>query len=354
MNDSFYSAIVDHQATAILVLSESFEVEYMNSAAEAMFNTSCKQAEGIVLPTILEGEHSSFFRRIEHTLKTGESWTEHERTFRTLGNNKFTVDCSISVIEHAGKNKALLEIVALDRQLRIFKENHLLKEHQATRSMLRGMAHEIKNPLGGLRGAAQLLQDELPDEELTEYTQIIIKEADRLHKLVDRMLGPNMVPNKATHNIHEVLQYVHDLVSAEANEGITFKRDYDPSIPPVYIDRDLLVQAILNITKNAIRAVSTAGEIVFQTRVLRNYTIGDTVHKLVACISIIDDGPGVPEDITAQIFFPMVSGRTDGSGLGLAISQMLINQHDGLIEFDSVPGRTEFKILLPIDSEIKI
>ena len=249
MKDSFYSEIVDQQATAILVLNEKFEVEYMNSAAEAMFNTSCKQVEGIVLSSLLEGEHQNFFGRIEHTLKTGGSWTEHERTFRTLGNKKVTVDCSISPIELDGANMALLEIVALDRQLKIFKENHLLKEHKATRSMLRGMAHEIKNPLGGLRGAAQLLQDELPDEELTEYTQIIIKEADRLHKLVDRMLGPNMVPNKAVQNIHEVLQYVHDLVSVEVNEGINFRRDYDPSIPMVYIDRDLLVQAILNITK---------------------------------------------------------------------------------------------------------
>ena len=326
----------------------------MNSAAEAMFNTSCKQVEGIVLSALLEDEHSKFFKRIKHTLTTGESWTEHERTLRTVGNKKLTVDCSICPIEIAGAKKALLEIVALDRQLKIFKENHLLKEHKATRSMLRGMAHEIKNPLGGLRGAAQLLQDELPDQELTEYTQIIIKEADRLHKLVDRMLGPNMVPNKAAHNIHEVLQHVVSLVAAEANQGIEFKRNYDPSIPLLYIDRDLLVQAILNITKNAVRAVSSSGEILFKTRVLRSYTIGDVFHKLVACVSIIDDGPGVPEEITAQIFFPMVSGQTNGSGLGLAISQMLINQHGGLIEFDSIPGRTEFRILLPIDSELQI
>lgn len=351
MKDSFYASIVGHQSTAILVLNKSFEVEYMNSAAEAMFNTSCNQAEGIVLSTMLVDEHSNFFGRINDTLNKGQSWTDHERTFRTAGKKEFTVDCSISPLEFDGAPKALLEIIGLDRQLKIFKENHLLKEHKATRSMLRGMAHEIKNPLGGLRGAAQLLQDELPNKELTEYTQIIIKEADRLHKLVDRMLGPNMVPNKVEHNIHEVLQYVHGLVSAEAKDNIQFRIDYDPSIPLVYIDRDLLVQAILNITKNAIRAVGDEGEITIKTRVLRSYTIGNVFHKLVVCVSVIDNGPGVPEDITAQIFFPMVSGQTDGSGLGLAISQMLINQHGGLIEFDSIPGRTEFKVLLPIDSE---
>ena len=352
MKDSFYSSIVDHQATAVLVLNKNFKVEFMNSAAEAIFNTSCNQAAGIELSTLLEDEHNNFFERIENTLNNGQSWTEHERTFRIPGNKEFTVDCSISPIEVDGVRAALLEIISLDRQLKIFKENHLLKEHKATRSMLRGMAHEIKNPLGGLRGAAQLLQDELPNKELTEYTQIIIKEADRLHKLVDRMLGPNMVPKKATHNIHEVLQYVYGLVSVEANDGVQFRIDYDPSIPPVFIDRDLLVQAILNITKNAIRAINNTGEIIFKTRVLRSYTIGDVLHKLVTCVSIIDDGPGVPEDITAQIFFPMVSGQTNGTGLGLAISQMLINQHGGLIEFESIPGRTEFKILIPIDSEL--
>ena len=352
MNDSFYSSVVDHQSTAILVLNNSFEVEYMNSAAETLFNTSCTRAEGIPLSTMLVDEHSNFFERVQHTLNKEQSWTEHERTFRTTANREITVDCTISPMEFNGVRKALLEIVALDRHLKIFKESHLLKEHQATRSMLRGMAHEIKNPLGGLRGAAQLLQDELPNDELTEYTQIIIKEADRLHKLVDRMLGPNMIPNKIPHNIHEVLHYVYGLVSAEVKEDVQFCIDYDPSIPLINFDRDLLVQAVLNITRNAIRAISKSGEIIFKTRILRSYTIGNKVHKLVACISIIDNGPGVPEDITTQIFFPMVSGQSDGSGLGLAISQMLINQHDGLIEFDSIPGRTEFKILLPIDSEL--
>ena len=352
MKDSFYSSVVDHQSTAIIVLNDKFEVEYMNSAAEALFNTSSARAEGISLSTMLGDEHSNFFERVQHTINKEQSWTEHERTFRTLDNKEITVDCSINPIKIEGTHKALLEIVSLDRQLKIFKESLLLKEQQATRSMLRGMAHEIKNPLGGLRGAAQLLQDELPSNELTEYTQIIIKEADRLHKLVDRMLGPNMVPKKLPHNIHEVLHHVYGLVSAEVQDDVSFRIDYDPSIPLIKFDRDLLVQAVLNITRNAIRAINKSGEIIFKTRILRSYTIGNTVHKLVACISIIDDGPGVPEELTAQIFFPMVSGQTDGSGLGLAISQMLINQHDGLIEFNSVPGRTEFRILLPIDSDL--
>lgn len=351
MKDNFYSSIVDHQTTAILVLNEDVEVEFMNSAAEALFNTSCKRAAGISLPSMLVDDHANFFARVRNTFEKETSWTEHERTFRTMGNKEITVDCSISPINIDGMRKALLEIVALDRQLKIFKETDLIREHEATRNMLRGMAHEIKNPLGGLRGAAQLLQEELPNNELTEYTQIIIKEADRLHKLVDRMLGPNIVPNKIPQNIHEVLQHVYSLVSAEIKDNIHFRIDYDPSIPLINLDADLLVQAVLNITRNAIRAVGEEGEITFKTRVLRSYTIGNNMHKLVACISVIDDGPGVPEEITTQIFFPMISGQTEGSGLGLAISQMLINQHDGLIEFESSPGYTEFKILLPINGE---
>ena len=348
MKDSFYSTIVDHQATAILLVNEIGKVEYMNSAAEAIFNTSNRQAMGIPLHEFLVTE-DDLIDRVQETLRHGQSWSEHERTIRISVDNQITVDCFINPVDIDGSNKALLEINTLDRQLKILKDNHLLKEHKATRSMLRGMAHEIKNPLGGLRGAAQLLQHELDDEELIEYTQIIIKEADRLHKLVDRMLGPNMVPNKVPQNIHEVMQHVYSLVSVEANSDTSFRIDYDPSIPKICFDRDMVVQAVLNITRNAIRAIDGSGEIIFKTRVLRRHTIGDKFHKLVACLSIIDNGPGVPEELTAEIFFPMVSGQTDGSGLGLAISQMLINQHGGLIEFDSVPGRTEFRILLPIE-----
>ena len=161
-----------------------------------------------------------------------------------------------------------------------------------------------------------------------------------------------MVPNKMPHNIHEVLQHVYNLVSAEVKQGIKIENDYDPSIPLINIDRDLLVQAVLNITRNAVKAIGETGSVIFKTRILRHYTIAKKFNKLVACISIIDDGPGIPEEITSQIFFPMVSGQNDGTGLGLAISQLLINQHDGSIEFDSKPGRTEFRILLPIEMKI--
>lgn len=348
MKESFYSSIVDYQTTAILLLNAQCELEYMNSAAEAVFSMSSKRAEGIAFSSMFVSENDGFYARLNESISKRQSWTEHECVLRVADDKEITANCTINPVLFDADEKVLVEIVTLDRQLKILKESHLLKEHQATRSMLRGMAHEIKNPLGGLRGAAQLLESELEDEELTEYTGIIIKEADRLHKLVDRMLGPNMVPNKMDHNIHEVLHHVYSLVTADEHKNIRFRIDYDPSIPMISFDRDLLVQAILNITRNAIRAIDDDGEIIFKTRVLRRYTINGVAHKLVACISVIDNGPGISEDIAAKIFFPMVSGQTDGTGLGLAISQMLINQHDGLIEFDSVKGKTEFKVLLPI------
>ena len=338
-----------HQSTAILILNTKCELEFMNPAAEAIFSVSSKRAKGLAFSSLLVDKNIEFIDRMQDSIRKGQSWTEHECQIKVPDQKEITVNCTINLVNIEDKKKVLMEIIPLDRQLKILKENHLLKEHQATRSMLRGMAHEIKNPLGGLRGAAQLLEAELGNEDLKEYTGIIIKEADRLHKLVDRMLGPNMVPNKIMHNIHEVLHHVYSLVSVEENKNINFRIDYDPSIPMISFDRDLLVQAILNITRNAIRAVDKSGEVTFKTRVLRRHTINGKFYKLAACLSVIDNGPGISEEIAAKIFFPMVSGQNDGAGLGLAISQMLINQHDGLIEFDSQPGKTEFRVMLPIE-----
>ncbi|MBD3619553.1 MAG: PAS domain-containing sensor histidine kinase, partial [Chromatiales bacterium] len=200
-----------------------------------------------------------------------------------------------------------------------------------------------------LRGAAQLLENELDDEELKEYTRIIIGEADRLQNLVDRMLGPNSLPRIREINIHEVLEHVRSLVGVEAPPDVHLVTDYDPSIPPVAGDRDQLIQVVLNLVRNAVHAVGDTGTITLRTRVQRQYTIGQTRHKLVASIDVIDDGPGIPEEIREKVFFPMVSGKAEGTGLGLSIAQSLINQHGGLIEYESRPGRTQFTILLPVE-----
>jgi two-component system nitrogen regulation sensor histidine kinase GlnL len=213
---------------------------------------------------------------------------------------------------------------------------------------VRGLAHEIKNPLGGLRGAAQLLERELPDEALTEYTQIIIEEADRLQNLVNNMLGPNRVPEMKSVNIHQILERVYHLVKAEAGLRLTINRDYDPSIPPIVGDMDQLIQAFLNILRNGVKAAGSRGVLGITTRILRQFTIGNIQHRLVVSVEIEDNGPGIPKELQERIFFPMVTGG-DGIGLGLSIAQTLINRHHGLIEFNSKPGQTVFRVLLPLE-----
>ena len=349
MNPELFATILDYQTTSILILNDNFQVEYMNPAAEELFGVSKQRASDETISSLMWVENAQLLNRLHENLGDQGAWTERGRILKLTQDKEVTINCTVNQISADEHKKLLIEIVPLDRHLKIIKESHLLKEHQATRTMLRGMAHEIKNPLGGLRGAAQLLEGELEDKELTEYTEIIIKEADRLHKLVDRMLGPNNIPNKAAHNIHEVLHHVYRVLSTKTNEKVDFRIDYDPSIPLLHFDRDMLVQAVLNIAGNALRAISHEGELVFKTRVLLRHTLNGTLYRMVACMSIIDSGPGVPEEIATKIFFPMVSGQTEGTGLGLAISQMLINQHGGLIEFDSVPGRTEFRVMLPIE-----
>jgi len=213
------------------------------------------------------------------------------------------------------------------------------------------LAHEIKNPLGGLRGAAQLLDLELDDPDLKEYTQIIIDESDRLQGLMDKMLGPNKLPDKKALNIHEVLERVRQLVQAESSGNLIIKHDYDPSIPDIHGDKDQLIQAILNIARNAVQAMDGKGNIIFKTRIHRQMSIGRKRYKLAVKCDIIDNGPGIDADMISKIFYPMITGRAEGTGLGLSIAQALINQHNGLIECNSETGNTVFSIFLPVETD---
>jgi two-component system nitrogen regulation sensor histidine kinase GlnL len=224
-----------------------------------------------------------------------------------------------------------------------------LSQHQAAQALIRGLAHEIKNPLGGLRGAAQLLERELPDAALREYTRIIIDEADRLQSLMNRMIGPHLMPRRTQVNIHDVLEHVRGLILAEHPRGPSVRRDYDPSIPDFIADQDRLIQAFLNLARNAAAATGADGRIELKTRVLRQFTIGNRLHRLVLQAQVRDDGPGIPDEIRDRIFFPMVSGHPGGTGLGLSIAQELINQHGGLIEYESRPGDTAFFVYLPLE-----
>jgi two-component system nitrogen regulation sensor histidine kinase GlnL len=250
--------------------------------------------------------------------------------------------------------KLLLEIEDITQHRRLTRENALLAQLGGSRLMVRQLAHEIKNPLGGLRGAAQLLERELLDPSLREYTRVIISEADRLTNLLDSMLGPGRPPAKQQVNVHELLERVYHLLRSEAPAGVTIDRDYDPSLPALAVDPNHIIQAMLNLGRNALHALSSVGvkspRLVLRTRAATSVSIGARRHRLVASIQFEDNGPGVLSEIRDTIFYPLVSGRSDGTGLGLGIAQDLVSRHGGLIEFDSAPGRTIFVIFLPMDS----
>lgn len=341
--------LLENLTTAVIVLDDRLRIDYMNPSAEMLFELSLGRALGLGIDALVR-DGDGLRAQLQESLRSGRPFTEREHVLVLAHGRETTVDMTVTpVTETHQPRRLLLELVQVDRQLRISREESLLSQHTASRALVRGLAHEIKNPLGGLRGAAQLLEKELPDPSLHEYTRVIIGEADRLQGLVDRMLGPSSVPRKQPVNVHEVLEHVRSLVCAEAPPGVRVETDYDPSIPDLAADRDLLVQAVLNIVRNALQAVGEAGTIVLRTRVLRQYTIGQVRHKLVARIQIVDDGPGIPTEVRERVFYPMVSGRDGGTGLGLSIAQSLINQHGGLIECTSRPGRTVFSLLIPLE-----
>ncbi|MDH3637538.1 MAG: nitrogen regulation protein NR(II), partial [Gammaproteobacteria bacterium] len=239
-------------------------------------------------------------------------------------------------------------LTPIDRLLQRVKEENHLDQHAANQAVLRGLAHEIKNPLGGLRGAAQLLDGELPNRELREYTRIIIHEADRLSTLVDRMMGSYKPIQSVALNVHEVLEHIRKLILVDIQEGLNIERDYDPSLPEIIGDRDQLVQAVLNIVRNAVQALEQQGSIRLRTRIERNPMFGRIRHRHGIRVDIEDDGPGVPRELTDQIFYPLVTGRAEGTGLGLSIAQDIVAKHGGYIEFTSKPGHTRFSMVLPV------
>jgi two-component system nitrogen regulation sensor histidine kinase GlnL len=329
--------------TAVIVLNESLQLTYLNPAAENMFEISRRQVQGQDWPQIMHAD-ASLIERLRNASRAQEPFTERELELRTTSGQRMTVDCTVTPMV---SGDLLLEIVQVDRHLRIAHEEHLLVQQRAARDLMRGMAHEIKNPLGGLRGAAQLLESELENPEHKEYTRVIIGEADRLTNLVDRMLGPNNLPDNREINIHEVLEHVRSLVNAERYPNLVLKTEYDPSIPNFMADSELLVQAMLNLVRNAAQGGATI--ITLRSRTQRQFTIGQTRYKLVIRIDIIDNGPGIPADLQSKIFYPMVTSRAEGTGLGLSIAQSLINQHAGIIEFTSEPGNTVFTVFLPLE-----
>jgi len=334
-------------ATAVLLLDERLHVTYANPAAETLLAHGRKHLVGAPLAKALPG-NEAFLARLAQAVASDGGFSDNELALE-LGGQSTMLHCVAVPVDEEGA-RLLIELRELDQQIRIAREAKLLEQQQANRELIRNLAHEIKNPLGGIRGAAQLLERELPDPDLREFTQVIVKETDRLQSLMNRMLTPHRLPQIEMLNVHEVIERVRSLLLAEYPEGLAVRRDYDVSLPDFPGDKESLLQAILNVARNAAQAMAGRGEIVLRTRIARQVTIARTRYRHAVSVEIEDNGPGIPDELAGKVFFPLVSGREGGTGLGLSLAQNYVHQHHGLIEFESTPGSTRFTILLPVRS----
>lgn len=341
---NFAAPSLDLLATAVLIADERQCIRYLNPAAENLLGVSARHALEQPLTQTL-GECTDLVRILESALREGISFTEHDLHLHLPGQS-LTLSVTVTPLD-AVPGSAVLELCAAGGGARIAREEQVMAQSQASQTLLRQLAHEIRNPLGGIRGAAQLLEAELEDSDLKEYTQVIIQETNRLQSLLDRLLAPAKRPVIQAVNIHEVLERVRSLLLAE-HPRLEIRRDYDLSLPDLQGDPEQLIQAALNIARNGAQALEGAGRIVLRTRVARQVTLAMKRWKLALRVDVIDNGPGIPEEMRDQIFFPLISGREGGSGLGLTLAQTLVQRHEGAIHLESQPGHTCFSIYLPI------
>ena len=342
MQEVIAQRIVENMSTAAVVLDGRFRVVALNPAAETLLETSARQTVGLPFARVARGDECA--ELAGRALAGARACIE-----RNMRLGRRLVDCTATPLGEDEGGGVLLEMANVEHYQRMSHEGRLLTQNESVEAVVRGLAHEIRNPLGGLRGAAQLLERELAARdagELAEYTGIIVSEADRLSLLVDRLLMPDAPVEHEPVNLHRVTEHVCALVEAEAAARVAIARDYDPSIPPLLGSFDQLVQAVLNVVRNAVQA--RGDRIVIRTRVVHQAHIGRRQHPLAGRIDVIDNGPGVRPDLAEALFYPMVSGHPEGSGLGLPIAQSLVSHHGGIIEYERDPGETTFSILLPI------
>ena len=345
--------ILDNISTGIVALDANLKVVALNAAGEALLETSEARCIGQHAGNLVL-DSAQWLEGLKHAITSSSAHASRGASLILLSGQEVQVDIIITpVIDSEGPFKVIVELMTVDRLLKISRDESAQHAQETSRAIIRGLAHEIKNPLGGVRGAAQLLAKELPNAELIEYTDVIIREADRLRDLVDRLLGPNRQLDPESLNIHEIVEHVRNLIMAESGNRVTFKRDYDPSLPDFPCDRAQLIQAVLNIMRNALQAAAPnidQCEIILRTRSQRQFTVGAKLYRLVCRVDIIDNGPGIPANLLPAVFAPMVTGRADGTGLGLSIAQSIIYLHGGALECDSHPGETRFTFYLPMDT----
>lgn len=338
-------------STAVLIVARpGLAIRYVNAAAEELLGVSRRRILGLPLSAVIALD-ADWTERLATAGEQGEGFTGREIAVGIGTTRKFVDIVANPARQDDAEEVLVIELTAIDRHRRIAREEALRAQERSNRLLLRGLAHEIRNPLAGLRGAAQLLEREIDAAHLREHTRVIVHEADRLRALVERMMGPAQPLQRCDLNIHEVTERVAALLQAEAGSGVTITTQYDPSIPPLAADQDRLIQAVLNLGRNALQAIGDRGRVTLATRTLRQFTIGSVRHRLVAAVEVIDTGPGIADEAVESLFQPMVSGRADGSGLGLTIAQTLISQHGGLVECESQPGHTVFRVVLPLADE---
>ncbi|EXI68314.1 MAG: Nitrogen regulation protein NR(II) [Candidatus Accumulibacter adjunctus] len=345
---------LDLLSSAVLLLDERLEIRYLNPAAENLLEISQKVFFGCRLDSVMECP-PKLLAALDSVSVHGWSYSGQNVELRLAGGNMLQLNCAVNPVE-APNVRLLIELWPIDQQLRATREERLVEQQQASRELIRNLVHEIKNPLGGIRGAAQLLERELGNPGLHEYTQVIIKEADRLQELMRRLLSPHRPMQPGPVNIHEILERVRSLLTAEFPSILAVRRDYDTSLPELVGDREQLIQVFLNIARNAAQAItrqtgrgpSGPGQITLRTRAARQVTLFKRRHRLALEVHVIDDGPGIAEEIRERMFYPLVSGRAGGSGLGLTLAQSFVQQHQGTIECESRPGHTCFTIRLPL------
>ena len=356
--DTLHTNLLDNLTTAVVVLDEDLRLFHLNPSAEVLLETSEKRSHSTYIGDVILNINE-LLPALKNVKENSHTFIARKVDLHLHSHASIIVDYSISTVNDIGHNFLLIEIQSHDRAWQISKKEALLSTHETTSELVRGLGHEIKNPLGGIRGAAQLLALELESKELQDYTNIIIEETDRLVNLVDRLTGNYIKPQLSMLNIHEVTERVRALLEAECRGSIKIKRDYDPSIPELEADSEQLIQAILNISRNAMQALNESDntiqdpQITLKTRTASHVTIGNQHFKLVIIIKIIDNGPGINPEILDNIFYPLISGRAEGTGLGLSIAQTIIKNHGGLIECDSQEGKTTFTVSIPIQDEGK-
>lgn len=345
---------LDLLATAVIVVDNSDVLRHMNPAAENLLELSTPQVVGQSIASVF-ADHDPLAAALAYARNNNCSFSEHDLAFAVAGRPRMHFTCTVTPIERTPASDlegCVVEFRPIEQQLRIAREERVHDQSEANRELMRNLAHEIKNPLGGIRGAAQLLDRELENPNLHEYTQVIMKEADRLHALMSRLLAPHRIPQPGLVNIHEVLERVRSVLNAEYQKEILVKRDYDVSLPQIYGDKEQLIQAVLNVARNAAQALTEGAvpqaQITLKTRAARQVVLARKRYRHAIEVSVIDNGPGVPPEIAERVFYPLVSGREGGTGLGLTIAQNFVSQHNGTLTFESAPGRTCFTLLLPV------